>query len=130
MAANSQQFVARASTISMPTHKVNEVSLSSLEQQLANLTSLVQNMATDGASTHRVCGICSSIGNPTDACPALQTDEAKQVNFIGRFPGQQCNDPFFNKYNEGWRNHPNLSYGNQHPSSFQGNTNRPPGFNQ
>ena len=90
----------------MPTHKVNEVSLSSLEQQLANLTSLVQNMATGGASTQRVCRICSTIGYPTNACPTLQTNETEQVNFMGGFPGEQRNDPFSNTYNGGWRNHP------------------------
>ena len=57
MVANSQQFGTRESTPSMPTYKDNEVSVSSFEQQIANLTSLVQNMATGGAATQRVCGM-------------------------------------------------------------------------
>ena len=69
----------------MPTHKVNDVSVSSLEQQIANLLSLMQNMTTGGASTQRVYGICSTIGHLTDACPTPQIDEADQVNFMGIF---------------------------------------------
>ncbi|XP_027120696.1 uncharacterized protein [Coffea arabica] len=36
-------------------------------------------------------------------------------------------DPYSNTYNPGWRDHPNLSYGNRQQSSF---LNRPPGFHQ
>ncbi|XP_027171848.1 uncharacterized protein LOC113771472 [Coffea eugenioides] len=36
-------------------------------------------------------------------------------------------DPYSNTYNPGWRDHPNLSYGNRQQSSFP---NRPPGFHQ
>ena len=87
-------------------------------------------MATGGAATQRVCGICSTIGHPIDACPTIQTDEAQKVNFMGGFPRQQCNDPFSNTYNEGWRNKPNLSFGNPRPGVFQGNIHKPPSFNQ
>nr|XP_027086630.1 uncharacterized protein LOC113708366 [Coffea arabica] len=36
-------------------------------------------------------------------------------------------DPYSNTYNPGWRDHPNLSYGNRQQGSFP---NRPPGFHQ
>ena len=48
----------------MPIRKVYEVSTSTLlEQQIANLTSIVQQLAMDG-TTHQVmrCGICSKKG--------------------------------------------------------------------
>jgi len=117
MAANSQQFGAR---FDPPSRQVNEVNVSSIEQQIANLTTLVRQMATGNVQTAKVCGICSVMGHPTDACPTLQEEPTEQVNAAGGFPGQpQRNyDPFSKTYNPGWRDHPNLSYGssqsNQH----------------
>ncbi|XP_043813667.1 uncharacterized protein LOC122723840 [Manihot esculenta] len=46
-------------------------------------------------------------------CFILQEGE-QQVNAIARFNGQQRKyDPFSSTYNPGWRDHPNLSYGNR-----------------
>ncbi|XP_073159062.1 uncharacterized protein [Henckelia pumila] len=62
----------------------------------------------------RVCGICTQVGHATDMCPTLQEGSAEQVNAAGGFPGppQQKYDPYSNTYNPGWRDHPNLRYGN------------------
>ncbi|XP_022865475.1 uncharacterized protein LOC111385329 [Olea europaea var. sylvestris] len=114
MAANSQQFGTRLDT---PSRHVNEVNVSSLEQQLASLTSLVYQMAAGNMQMTKACGICSVAGHPTDMCPTLQED--KQVNGVSSFPEQpQRNyNPYSKTYNPGWRDHPNFSYGNQQARS-------------
>ncbi|XP_022869921.1 uncharacterized protein LOC111389256 [Olea europaea var. sylvestris] len=70
-------------------------------------------MAASNMQIAKTCGICWVAGHPTDMCQTLQED--KQVNAVGSFPGQpQRNyNPYSNTYNPGWRDHPNLSYGNQ-----------------
>ncbi|KAJ9135975.1 hypothetical protein P3X46_033093 [Hevea brasiliensis] len=91
MAANSQQFGMRMDQTPM---KVNEVR---------------------NVQPVKACEICSGSGNATDMCPALQEDESMQhVNAVGNYGQPQHRyDPFSNTYNPGWRDHPNLSYGNQ-----------------
>ena len=85
MAANSQQFGTR---LDPPSKHVNEVNISSLEQQIASLTSLVRQMAIGNMQTVKACGICSVVGHPTDMCPTLQEEPIEQVNVAGGFPGQ------------------------------------------
>ncbi|XP_010244533.1 PREDICTED: uncharacterized protein LOC104588349 [Nelumbo nucifera] len=72
---------------------------------------------------NEACGICSVVGHPTDMCPTLQEEPVEQVNVVGGFPGQPQRkyDPYLSTYNPGWRDHPNLSYGNpqNHPSFLQ-----------
>lgn len=141
MAANSQQFGTRMIT---PTRGVNEVQLSNADQQrlehrLDELTSLMRQLIVDRHQPSvqgpaRVCSICSCPSHSTDACPTLQDDSsAFQDQFVatGVFPGkpqfqqqQQRYDPFSNTYNSGWRDHPNLRYGNaaaqqQYKQTFQ-----------
>ncbi|XP_073120967.1 uncharacterized protein [Henckelia pumila] len=71
-------------------------------------------MAVGNGQIARVCGICTQVGHATDMCPTLQEGSAEQVNAAGEFPGppQQKYDPYSNTYNPGWRDHPNLRYGN------------------
>ncbi|XP_031100852.1 uncharacterized protein LOC116004820 [Ipomoea triloba] len=125
MAANSQQFGNR---LVQPSKQINEVSISNLEQQVAGLTTLVRQLAVGNMQTVKACGICSVVGHQTDACPTLQEEPIEHVNAAGGFPGQPQGkyDPFSNSYNPGWRDHPNLSYGNsqgnqivQNRSNFQ-----------
>ena len=112
IAAHSQQFSTRREPPPKPIH---EVSTSNLEKQIANLTSLVRQMAVGNAQQAKACGICSNIGHPTDMCPTLQEDNNEQVNVVGGFPvqPQRKYDPYANTYNPGWRDHPNLQYGNR-----------------
>jgi hypothetical protein len=111
MVANSQQFGTR---LDLPSKHVNEVNISSLEQQIVSLTSLVRQMVVGNMQTTKTCGICSVVGHPTDMCPTFQEEPIEQVNAAGGFPGQlqRKYDPYSSTYNPGWRNHPNLSYGN------------------
>ena len=116
--------------------KVNEIFTStSLEQQITNLTSMIQQLAM-GGTTQQVmtCGICSKNGHPTDSCPTLYEEgNNEQVNAVGGFQGQNGFQrkyyPFFNTYNLGWRDRPNFSYGGiQQAVGPNPNVNRPPGF--
>jgi hypothetical protein len=100
MAANSQQFGTR---LGFASQHVNEVNTSSIQQQIANLTSLVRQMAVGNMQTVKACGICSIQGHPTDMCPTLQKEHIEQVNAVGGFLGQQQRqyDPFLSTYNPG-----------------------------
>ena len=111
MAANSQQCGTR---LNPPSKHVNEVNISSLEQKIASLTSLIHQMAVGNMQMVKACGICSVVGHPTNMCPTLQEEPIKQVNVAGGFPRQlqRKYDPNSSTYNPGWRDHPNLSYGN------------------
>ena len=111
MAVNSQQFGTR---LDPPSKHVNEVNISSLEQQIASLTSLVRQMAVGNMQTVKACGICSVVGHPTDMCPTLQEEPIEQVNVACGFPRQPQRkyDPYSSTYNSRWRDHPNLRYGN------------------
>nr|XP_023895215.1 uncharacterized protein LOC112007142 [Quercus suber] len=111
MAANSQQVGTR---LDPPSKHVNEVNISSLEQQMARLTSLVRQMVVGNMQTVKACVICSVVGHSTDMCLTLQEDPIEQVNMAGGFLGQPQRkyDPYSSTYNPGWRDHPNLSYGN------------------
>ncbi|XP_073137083.1 uncharacterized protein [Henckelia pumila] len=54
------------------------------------------------------------MGHSTEMCPTLQEETVEQVNETGGFPRppQRNYDPYSNTYNPGWRDHPNLRYGN------------------
>ena len=56
MAANSQQFGTR---LDSPSKHFNEVNISSLEQQIVSLTSLIREMAIGNMQIVKACGICS-----------------------------------------------------------------------
>ncbi|KAH1253458.1 hypothetical protein GmHk_04G010113 [Glycine max] len=70
----------------------------------------------------RLCGLCSSTDYHTDLCPSLQQSgvnekpEAYAANIYNRPPQQQNQqqqnnyDLSRNRYNPGWRNHPNLRW--------------------
>ncbi|XP_052180999.1 uncharacterized protein LOC127794131 [Diospyros lotus] len=138
MAASSQQFGFRQDT---PLRMVNKVSISSLENQISNLTSLAQQLAVGNLQQVKACGICATTGHPTNICPTLQDDSLEHANAVGEFPSppQKKYDPYSNTYNPGWRDHPNFSYGArpqfqhyqprphippQQPSSSSGNKNK------
>ncbi|XP_010246160.1 PREDICTED: uncharacterized protein LOC104589509 [Nelumbo nucifera] len=86
-------------------------------------------MAVGNMQTVKACGIYSTVGHPTNMCPTLQEEPVEQVNAAGGFPGQpqREHDPYSNTYNPGWRDHPNLNYGNpQNRQTFQPYQPHPP----
>jgi len=130
MFSNSQQFSARNDAIVLKgVHEVATDSSSStenkkLEGKLDALVNLVTQLAMNQKSTPdaRVCGLCSSVDHHLDLCPSLQQPrvneqpEAYAANIYNR-PSQQQNqqqqnnyDLSSNRYNPGWRNHPNLRW--------------------
>ncbi|KAL2922699.1 Oligoribonuclease [Bienertia sinuspersici] len=81
MAQNTQQHSVRNDV-----KRVNEIDLSGVKsqlqenaQQIATLTTLVSKLVGN-ESKARVCGICSDLSHPTNACPTLQTED---VNALG-----------------------------------------------
>ena len=116
MAANAQQFGSRQDPTS---RKVNEVNISSVEQRLDKLTSLVEKFVVGNVQQVKTCGICYNMGHSTDMCPTLQEEPVEQANAVGGFPGmpQRRYDPYAQTYNPGWKDHPNFSYGVK-PSGF------------
>ncbi|KAK4400562.1 hypothetical protein Sango_1162300 [Sesamum angolense] len=81
-----------------------------------------------GIQQVKACGICTSSGHFTDACPTLQEEPTMHANAVGGFfgPSQRGHDPFSNTYNPGWRDHPNLRYGNQPQNSQRPPYQQPP----
>ncbi|KAH1060616.1 hypothetical protein GYH30_004200 [Glycine max] len=132
MASNSQQFSARNDAIVI--RGVHEVATNpsassetkKLEGKLDALVNLVTQLALNHKSVPvaRVCGLCSSADHHTDLCPSMQQPgaieqpEAYAANIYNRPPQpQQQNQPqqnnydlSSNRYNPGWRNHPNLRW--------------------
>ncbi|KAG8475528.1 hypothetical protein CXB51_032270 [Gossypium anomalum] len=119
MAANSQQFGSSS-------RRVHEVSTVSLENKIDKLTDIVNSLVTGKIGAAKVCGICTMPNHPTDSCPILQDETGAQVNAINNFPGppQRPYNPYSNTFNPGWRDHPNMSYGNKN-QNYQP---RPPPF--
>ena len=131
MASNCQQFHARSNSDAIVVRDVNDVGADSgkvekLEQKIDSLTTLVTQLAVNQKKMilpARVCGICTSIEHPTDACPSLQQQqpmtsghqpEAYAANIYNNSGPQQHNhDLSSNRYNPGWRNHPNLKWSDQ-----------------
>ncbi|KAL0455765.1 UNVERIFIED_CONTAM: hypothetical protein Slati_0915700 [Sesamum latifolium] len=68
-----------------------------------------------GPQQVKTCGICTSRGHFTDACPTLHEEPTEHVNAAGGYsgPSERGYDPFSKTYNPGWRDHPNLRYDNQ-----------------
>ncbi|KAM1321567.1 hypothetical protein ACFX2F_014628 [Malus domestica] len=112
-ALNAQQYegVGQRDT---PRQQVNEVSSTSdIQSQLANLTSIVSQMA-EGMRMKEpgVCGVCSIQGHASEKCPQLIENGGWESNNAIEFQGhnQPRNDPYSNTYNPGWRNHPNFKW--------------------
>ncbi|CAN6700797.1 unnamed protein product [Malus baccata var. baccata] len=113
-------------------HHVNEVSsISELQSQMANLTSmlsqLVEGPKTQGAT---ICGVCSIQGHQSDQCPQLiENGGWESANVVGYGnQNQPRGDPFSNTYNQGWRDHPNFRWRDAPQYGQQSGFRQPPGF--
>ncbi|KAM2048446.1 hypothetical protein ACFX1T_006978 [Malus domestica] len=112
-ALNAQQYEGVGQK-GPPRQQVHEVSSTSdIHSQLANLTSIVSQMA-EGMRMQgpMVCGVCSIQGHASEKCPQLiENGGWESANAIG-FQGQNQprNDPYSNTYNPGWRDHPNFKW--------------------
>ncbi|CAN6679455.1 unnamed protein product [Malus baccata var. baccata] len=114
-------------------HQVHEVSSTfDLHSQLANLTSIVSQMA-EGMKIQGpvVCGVCSIQGHVSEKCPQLiENGGWESANAIGfQSQNQSRHDPYSNTYNLGWRDHPNFKWREpQQPQNQGGFRQQPPGF--
>ncbi|KAM1262759.1 hypothetical protein ACFX2G_028461 [Malus domestica] len=114
-------------------HQVHEVSSTSdLHSQLANLTSIVSQMA-EGMKMQGpvVCGVCSIQGHVSEKCPQLiENGGWESANAIGfQSQNQSRHDPYSNTYNPGWRDHPNFKWRDpQQPQNQGGFRQQLPGF--
>ncbi|CAN6547741.1 unnamed protein product [Malus baccata var. baccata] len=131
-ALNAQQYEGVGQR-GPPRHQVHEVSSTSdLHSQLANLTSIVSQMA-EGMKMQGpvVCGVCSIQGHVSEKCPQLIGNGGwESVNAIGfQSQNQSRHDPYSNTYNPGWRDHPNFKWREpQQPQNQGGFRQQPPGF--
>ncbi|CAN6684420.1 unnamed protein product [Malus baccata var. baccata] len=131
-ALNAQQYEGVGQR-GPPRHQVHEVSSTSdIHSQLANLTSIVSQMA-EGMKIQGpvVCGVCSIQGHVSEKCPQLIEnggwESANAIGFQGQ--NQSRHDPYSNTYNPGWRDHPNFKWREpQQPQNQGGFRQQPPGF--
>ncbi|TYK11282.1 retrotransposon gag protein [Cucumis melo var. makuwa] len=72
-------------------------------QSFGNRASELDNSLT------KECGVCCLVGHPNDKCPEVIED----VNIVQKY------DPHGNTYNLGWRDNPNLRWGNDNQKHTQ-----------
>ncbi|CAN6567575.1 unnamed protein product [Malus baccata var. baccata] len=131
-ALNAQQYEGVGQR-GPPRHQVHEVSSTSdIHSQLANLTSIVSQMA-EGMKIQGpvVCGVCSIQGHASEKCPQLiENGGWESANAIGfQSQNQPRHDPYSNTYNLGWRDHPNFKWREPQQHQNQGGfRQQPPGF--
>ncbi|KAM1814431.1 hypothetical protein ACFX11_028099 [Malus domestica] len=131
-ALNAQQYEGVGQR-GPPRQQVHEVSsTSNIQSQLANLPSIVSQMA-EGMKIQgpMVCGVCSIQGHASEKCPQLiENGGWESANAIGfQSQNQPRHDPCSNTYNPGWRDHPNFKWREPQQSQPQGGfRQQPPGF--
>ncbi|CAN6567582.1 unnamed protein product [Malus baccata var. baccata] len=131
-ALNAQQYegVGQRGPLRQQVHEVS--STSNIQSQLANLTSIVSQMA-EGMKMQgpMVCGVCSIQGHASEMCPQLiENGGWESANAIGfQSQNQPRHDPYSNTYNPGWRDHPNFKWRKPQQTQPQGGfRQQPPGF--
>ncbi|CAN6725385.1 unnamed protein product [Malus baccata var. baccata] len=133
-ALNAQQYEGVGQRDTPRPHHVYEVSsISELQSQMANLTSMLSQLV-EGPKTQGtiVCGVCSIQGHQSDQCPQLiENGGWESANAVGYGnQNQPRGDPFSNTYNQGWRDHPNFRWRDAPQYGEQSGFRQPPGFFQ
>ncbi|EPS65810.1 hypothetical protein M569_08967, partial [Genlisea aurea] len=158
VANNAQQYGLRDRGVKVV--NAATTNMNGMEQKMDNLTSMMSKLV-DKVSNKVVCAICCTEGHESVGCPLLRSTEGDMSNVetVNALGGQvnPRNDPYSNRYNPGWRNHPNLSWKstnyenydpathmqhlqpqnqnrqqqtNQYPNQQQYQSRPPPGFGQ
>ncbi|KAL5554822.1 hypothetical protein UlMin_042223 [Ulmus minor] len=114
MAENNNQWHSERVTTKRPA-TVHEIdSVNALSAQVAVLSRKMDSLSSKLESKPTVecdlyggnhASIECQVGNP------FASPNAEQANYVSNFQRPQHN-PYSNTYNPGWRNHPNLSWGN------------------
>ncbi|KAM2617516.1 hypothetical protein TB1_033901 [Malus domestica] len=131
-ALNAQQYEGVGQRDTPRPHHVNEVSsISELQSQMANLTSMLSQLV-EGPKMQgtTICGVCSIQGHQSDQCPQLiENGGWESANAVGYGnQNQPRNDPFSNTYNPGWRDHPNFRWRDAPQYGQQSGFRQPLGF--
>nr|ADN33993.1 retrotransposon gag protein [Cucumis melo subsp. melo] len=105
MTENSQNFGNRA--LELDNFLTKEVS--ELKSQMLNMTTLLTSFVQGTPLKVTKCGVCRLVGHPNDKCPEVIED----VNIVRKY------DPYGNTYNSGWRDNPNLRWGNDNQKHTQ-----------
>ncbi|XP_050944059.1 uncharacterized protein LOC127150395 [Cucumis melo] len=105
MVENSQSFGSRASELDNSLTK----EVSELKSQMLNMTTLLTSFVQGTPPKVTKCGVCGLVGHPNDKCLKVIED----VNIVRRY------DPHSNTYNSGWRDNPNLRWGNDNQKHTQ-----------
>ncbi|TYK10613.1 retrotransposon gag protein [Cucumis melo var. makuwa] len=105
MAENFQSFGNRASKLE--NYLTKEVS--ELKSKMLNMTTLLTSFVQGTPFKVTKCGVCGLVGHPNDKCPEVIED----INIVRRY------DPHGNTYNLGWRDKPNLRWGNDKQNHTQ-----------
>jgi hypothetical protein len=76
---------------------------------------LQNSSQVNSMGNNAMCVICENVGHSTEECPTIPAfkevlNNPSQVNALNHYNRPQ-NDPYSQRYNEGWRNHPNFSWG-------------------
>ncbi|XP_021754482.1 uncharacterized protein LOC110719779 [Chenopodium quinoa] len=119
--------------------KLDVDALTMLASSVQALTSRFDKFQS-GTSTSplEVCQMCNVQGHIAPDCPQNMSEMSiEQANAFYSSNPKQPFDPYFNSYNEGWKQHPNFSYkntqGQQNPPSqpsLSNNYNSQPSFQQ
>ncbi|KAL5578214.1 hypothetical protein UlMin_019913 [Ulmus minor] len=114
MAENNNQWHSERVIAKRPA-AVNEIdSVNVLSAQVAALSRKMDSLSSKLESKPTAeCDLCGGnhasvecqVGNP------FASPNSEQANYVSNFQRPQHN-PYSNTYNPGWRNHPNLSWGN------------------
>ncbi|RDY09859.1 hypothetical protein CR513_05719, partial [Mucuna pruriens] len=88
-----QQFRVRGPNPSQIMNKIGVAANQGMENQLAELTSIVRHLSVgqqqQPAMAAKICGICTSIEHLTNMCPTLQEIESNQPVNVGAIGGYQ-----------------------------------------
>ncbi|KAL0448567.1 UNVERIFIED_CONTAM: hypothetical protein Slati_1413100 [Sesamum latifolium] len=82
--------------------QANKVSILDLEKGISDLTALVHQLFVGQIPAKKVCGNCSILGHPENACPSLQHNLIWETNAVRGFPSY---DSYSESYNPGWQSH-------------------------
>jgi hypothetical protein len=110
IASNSYQW-GSDQTNPKKTADIYEVEvLTALQAQIATLSKKLETQIVNTVATPSPFCTCGGPHNNGE-CLSWQAQQ-EQVNCVGNNNFQNNNNPYSNTYNVGWRNHPNLEWGN------------------
>jgi len=122
IASNSYQWGSERATKKAGLYEVE--AFTALQAQIAALSKKLEAQTVNAVTTPMPCNSCGGPHNHGECISGQNLQE--QVYFMNN-NNAPTNNPYSNTYNAGWRNHPNLGWGNNNaPRPMQGQTYQPP----